>query len=382
MGDFSPSLINADEIHKIGLLDIRILNVDRNEGNILVTFPNKESLHSKSSIGFPGSYAASCLRSGAAILTPIDHGYCIPNKIQVDSVDWCWFLWKQARESFSEKTKKFVEAIDVDADAQALKKLLSIDDASLRSIRITGRLMKIGVREGLNLFEIAELVARDDVSQPSRLELTVTEGFNYCRSLWMEIRVMCSLATATKNALDDHLKLQVSSCSYEYMVDRLSDVRTIASTQIISTCASSSEAASYVVECAHKLPANLLQSLNDDVDVPFTAGSGDADLLSLGKGMCATARESESCHGDCCLSLEGDEFSVSDEEEDFTYISSYYHGGEREYMSRKVNGKILNDIQFDELWCDPDFEKEFYRHLELLLERDVADVLSRREISR
>ena len=34
--NFSPDKFHKDEVHKIAILDLRILNIDRNEGNILV----------------------------------------------------------------------------------------------------------------------------------------------------------------------------------------------------------------------------------------------------------------------------------------------------------------------------------------------------------
>jgi len=34
--NFSSDLFSRDEVHKIAVLDIRILNIDRNECNILV----------------------------------------------------------------------------------------------------------------------------------------------------------------------------------------------------------------------------------------------------------------------------------------------------------------------------------------------------------
>jgi len=41
--NFSSSIFSKDEIHKIAILDLRILNIDRNECNILVkkTFDDK-----------------------------------------------------------------------------------------------------------------------------------------------------------------------------------------------------------------------------------------------------------------------------------------------------------------------------------------------------
>jgi hypothetical protein len=34
--NFSSSLFSVDEVHKIAILDLRIMNLDRNDGNLLV----------------------------------------------------------------------------------------------------------------------------------------------------------------------------------------------------------------------------------------------------------------------------------------------------------------------------------------------------------
>jgi hypothetical protein len=36
VGNFGPKVFGVREVHKIGILDIRVLNCDRNEENILV----------------------------------------------------------------------------------------------------------------------------------------------------------------------------------------------------------------------------------------------------------------------------------------------------------------------------------------------------------
>ena len=36
ISDFSADKFHKDEIHKIAILDLRILNLDRNDGNLLV----------------------------------------------------------------------------------------------------------------------------------------------------------------------------------------------------------------------------------------------------------------------------------------------------------------------------------------------------------
>lgn len=62
--DFSSSLFTKAEIQKIAILDIRILNMDRNEANILVL----DNFH----------------------LVPIDHGLSIPDCLDISEYDLCW----------------------------------------------------------------------------------------------------------------------------------------------------------------------------------------------------------------------------------------------------------------------------------------------------
>ena len=41
-GNFGCSIFPVEEVHKIGILDLRILNCDRNDENILVSRKKKE----------------------------------------------------------------------------------------------------------------------------------------------------------------------------------------------------------------------------------------------------------------------------------------------------------------------------------------------------
>ena len=64
--DFSTSLFSIEDVQKICILDTRILNMDRNEGNILVS---KENSNLK--------------------LIPIDHGLSIPDNFNISDYDLC-----------------------------------------------------------------------------------------------------------------------------------------------------------------------------------------------------------------------------------------------------------------------------------------------------
>ena len=76
MDDISPSLLSIEEVQKIALLDIRILNADRNAANLLVRRASDDSLE----------------------LIPIDHGFCLRSVSDVSWMDWCWLDWPQLKQ--------------------------------------------------------------------------------------------------------------------------------------------------------------------------------------------------------------------------------------------------------------------------------------------
>jgi len=76
MDDISPSKISVDEVHKIAVLDIRLLNADRNAANLLCRRKSDNSLQ----------------------LIPIDHGFCLRSSADVSWMDWCWLDWPQLKQ--------------------------------------------------------------------------------------------------------------------------------------------------------------------------------------------------------------------------------------------------------------------------------------------
>mmetsp|Transcript_91487 Transcript_91487/g.182336 ORF Transcript_91487/g.182336 Transcript_91487/m.182336 type:complete len:583 (-) Transcript_91487:216-1964(-) len=155
--DFSSSKFPADEVHRIALLDIRTLNCDRNVGNLLVR---------RSSSG------------GSISLVPIDHGYCLPEVLEIGWCDWCWLDWPQCKEPLSKATLEYVlNVVDPEADAALVKaQFPEIPDSSVCLLKLAGLLLQCGCRAGLSVFDIASLVVRndcldDDQSQGARSEL-------------------------------------------------------------------------------------------------------------------------------------------------------------------------------------------------------------------
>ena len=73
------SRFSTQHVHRIGILDLRLLNTDRHAGNMLCERPS------------PGEPAASNLvrfDSGKLALVPIDHGFCLPEALEPPFFEW------------------------------------------------------------------------------------------------------------------------------------------------------------------------------------------------------------------------------------------------------------------------------------------------------
>lgn len=126
----APSRFAADDIHRIGVLDIRILNCDRHLGNLLVAAPEPPD----------SAGAAPALRPwdgcGRLRLIPIDHGYALPEAL-VDPF-FEWLFWPQAELPFSPAVRAAVAAFDFAADAALLRSSLpGLRDECLRCLEVT-----------------------------------------------------------------------------------------------------------------------------------------------------------------------------------------------------------------------------------------------------
>jgi len=143
--DVGPKQFRVRDVHKIGVLDLRIFNTDRHAGNILLT---EES---------DGSYR----------LTPIDQGFSLPSTLEHAWFDW--LNWPQAKAPFDADTRCYIRHINVEEDAALLEKL-SIRPECIRTMKISSTLLKKGAAAGLSLYEIASMASRTVIDQPSPLE--------------------------------------------------------------------------------------------------------------------------------------------------------------------------------------------------------------------
>jgi len=137
----------AHQVHKIGILDLRIINKDRHGGNILI----KEDKKKKD-----------------VQLIPIDHGLSLSSSFSGAWFDW--LFWPQSKIPFDEETKRYIDSIDIDSDAELLRKI-GISEECIKTMRISTTLLKKGVIKNRNLFEIASLICgTNNLEIPSPLE--------------------------------------------------------------------------------------------------------------------------------------------------------------------------------------------------------------------
>lgn len=150
----SSTILSYKDVHRIGLLDIRILNLDRNEENILLQ--RKKSSY--------GGYEWKAI--------PIDHGYSIPNDLNIGWCDWCWFEYPQTTKPFDQEMIDYVKSIDFDKIAKMLHNYLKINDKCIKNLKIAHTWLLMGVTEGLTLYDIAYVMLRHDnnMEEPSILE--------------------------------------------------------------------------------------------------------------------------------------------------------------------------------------------------------------------
>ena len=137
------------EVHRLGVLDVRLYNTDRHTGNILVV---------KCRPAGAGGLAAA-LEGDSVELVPIDHGLALPESLE--AVYFEWLHWPQASMPFQRETLDYIAALDGDADAALLEKELpDLPRASTRLLQLTTAVLQRAAAAGLCLADIGALLSR------------------------------------------------------------------------------------------------------------------------------------------------------------------------------------------------------------------------------
>ncbi|KAJ1404520.1 Phosphatidylinositol 3-/4-kinase, catalytic domain [Sesbania bispinosa] len=143
-GELGPSLFSVDSVHQIGILDIRLLNLDRHAGNMLVMKHDNNT-----------SYV-----SGVTDLVPIDHGFCLPEWL--DDPYFEWLHWPQASIPFSDSEFEYISKLDPFKEAEVLRtEVPSLRESSIRVLIVCTIFLKQAAAAGLCLAEIGQMMTRE-----------------------------------------------------------------------------------------------------------------------------------------------------------------------------------------------------------------------------
>ena len=172
--NFSFSLYTVEEAQKIGVLDLRILNCDRNDENVLVI----KKKHKTTGKPF---YK----------LVPIDHSLSFPDCLKIYDYELCWMGWDQAQQPFTDKLKAYIQSIDIVADMERLSKTIKLREDCWKMFRISNTVLKVGAEYDLNLYEIGNLMYKLDYKNdsPSQIEILIEKTDNLCSIMRVDKRL-------------------------------------------------------------------------------------------------------------------------------------------------------------------------------------------------
>ncbi|KAL5075525.1 hypothetical protein RYX36_014509 [Vicia faba] len=152
--DMGPSAFPVEEVHKISVLDIRLANADRHTGNILVAKDGED---------------------GPTVLTPIDHGYCLPESFEDCTFDWLY--WPQAQQPYSPDTIEYIKSLDAEYDIKLLKSHgWELPPECVQILRISTLLLQKGAEKGLTPFTIGSIMCRETMKKKSVIEQIIQKA--------------------------------------------------------------------------------------------------------------------------------------------------------------------------------------------------------------
>ncbi|KAJ1283264.1 hypothetical protein BS78_03G115400 [Paspalum vaginatum] len=154
-GELGPSRFSVASVHRVGILDVRLLNIDRHAGNILVKNP-------------PSRRRADSGSAQPLDLVPIDHGLCLPE--QLDDPYFEWLHWPQSSLPFSDDELAYVAALDPFKDAETLRaELPSLREPAIRILTLCTIFLKRAAAAGLCLADIGDMMTREFTAQQEGL---------------------------------------------------------------------------------------------------------------------------------------------------------------------------------------------------------------------
>lgn len=176
--DMGPAKFLTEDVQRIAMLDIRMCNLDRHEGNYLVAYANPYSSLSSSDADGLGNGNKDKYR-----LIPIDHGYCLPHVLYMNGASLSWLYWPQTKLPVSQSLRDYIAAIDVNADIAKLKKYIGVamSEPCLLTLRVCTLFLQRGVAAGLTLCDLGEAMTEpiDDNNDASEL-MDLEVDYRHC----------------------------------------------------------------------------------------------------------------------------------------------------------------------------------------------------------
>lgn len=176
--DMGSNEFSVEDVHRVGILDVRLCNTDRHEGNLLVKEADDED--------------------GRASLIPIDHGFALPSVLS--EAYFAWQHWPQAKRPFSRDMLNVIDKIDVVQDTEMMRQL-GFSEQESRTMRLTTLFLKQAAANGWTLHDIASFICRPSLDKIAKLEQLVAdakalalEGGNF----WLHYENLVAGAVAKK----------------------------------------------------------------------------------------------------------------------------------------------------------------------------------------
>lgn len=188
--DYANQNFSQADVHRIGILDIRIVNLDRNDGNVLVKSRGSSS-------------------NNRLELVPIDHGLSLPDRLEVYMDDIAWMSWPQAKAPFEAAEIDYIKNLNSIRDAKRLEIALGIRRECLRLLETTTTLLQLAVEHGLTLYDVGTIMYREDPHandvQPSALEQIIEKS--------LDVAIVIAADSSAANAVSPALSsLDLQTC--------------------------------------------------------------------------------------------------------------------------------------------------------------------------
>lgn len=171
--DYGPNLFTKDDVHRIGLLDLRILNCDRHSGNMLFNSSQKRLIPIDHALSFP-SVDFDVDNEETAVRPAFDKDY---NNLSLADISFDWLMFPQAKLPFSKDVIEGIKSMNVVKDLETMKKLNMSVNQRL-AVFMSSALLRLGAIEyNKTLYELGMIAQRTGArTNPSILEQLAQES--------------------------------------------------------------------------------------------------------------------------------------------------------------------------------------------------------------